>query len=191
MRRAFVRALFFALILSFIVSVASCTEDTTVRDTEDEPMIETTDKSAPIETTIPATTFCDQSISEYLGVGFVIENASSQGANIHLENRYGYDVLLGHDFKIVVMNDDGTMEEVPFKENLGVPAILSVSSEVPYLKERYLDFDYYFGGLEPGHYRFLASALISDDMSVRWPAKDTSSDFEEVSLYADFAIVNS
>jgi hypothetical protein len=191
MCQTFIKQSLSVLALLFAVAVFSascgCAKDVGMQDAGNEPMVEMADRDAPMGIIAPATAFYDQSISEYLGVGFVIENASTQGAGIRLENEYSYYVLLGYDFRIIVMEDDEAIRRAEPKEGLVVPAILSIPSEVPYLQEKYLDFGYHYGGLKPGYYRFVTSVYISDDKDTT-KYKDFPSDFEEVSLYADFTI---
>jgi hypothetical protein len=78
---------------------------------------------------------------------------------------------------------------VGFKENTAFATIAAFSpSGIPYLRDgRYLDFDVYFGGLEPGNYRFVTSMFISPDMDTPRSEKELS-EYEEVLLSADFVV---
>ncbi|MDR3053467.1 MAG: hypothetical protein LBU48_06380 [Coriobacteriales bacterium] len=183
MYRAFIKALLLATTLLFVLATCACApksrvDEATTGGIEEEPMTETT----------PKTPSHDQPYPEYRGVKIVIENAIPQGAHIRAENEYGYDVLSGHGFQVFIMEGNEMTEPVEFNDS-AFPTILTTLSTIPYLEEGSLDFDFYFGGLAPGHYRFvMPDVYISDDTDTPWREKDIPGDFEIVSLYADFVV---
>jgi len=173
-----VRMLLFALILFLVSSLVACTAGGSIGNTPDG---EATAKPRAIPH--------EQPYQEFMGVSIIIENVSSHQIEYRYENRYGYDVLLGGCWAVYSMNGNEVGEPVEFINPYIIVLILSPLSENnPYIK-RTFDFDYYYGGLEPGRYRFQRHDFyISDDMVVPWGAKDIHTDFEIVTLYVDFEI---
>jgi len=127
-------------------------------------------------------------VPEYDGVRFVITDVTSRGAAIRMESEYDYFILMGWDYELFIMNYNGTFIKVKSNEKSSVPAILTEPGAVPYLQEQYLDFRLSFGHLLPGHYRFVVSLEIYEDMITYFEEKSAISDFEEVVLYTDFQV---
>jgi hypothetical protein len=157
-----------------IIACAPSAHTDGVGDIEDESSAETVFKTISAEP-----------CSEYRGVKIVIVSVSPQGATIRIENEHGYDVMLGLGFTVFALNGGEVGERVQTNNEIAVPALLAFLSANPDLQERYIDFDFYFGGLKPGRYRFLIPDMcISDDAEM--PGKGKV--YEVVSLYADFVI---
>jgi hypothetical protein len=123
---------------------------------------------------------------EYVGVKFVVENATSHGAELRFENENGYDVAGGYGFHLLAMDGADVIGIVEFNDGIAFALPLLHISEHPDLVEGYLDFDVYYGGLEPGHYRFVTSVYVGD--AGAWNRGNVARDFEKVNLYTDFVV---
>lgn len=90
------------------------------------------------------------------------------------------------------MVDNDVVGLVEFADGVSFTAMLYRSPEaVSYLKDRHIDFLYYFNGLEAGSYRFIKVILVAGDTGASGQAADKTDEQEpkrSVSLYADFVI---
>ena len=123
-------------------------------------------------------------LPEYNGMHFVVEDASSQGARISFFDA-GLRVVFSYGFSMYKV-ERGAWVEVDFKDNLVWPAV--ITQKLSYLEDGYLDFDSYFGGLEPGSYRFVQTVILDEGQYDSEPPEEQVKAMYTKLLYADFVI---
>ena len=98
--------------------------------------------------------------SGFDSIRIVIEDATPQGALLRFENDYGTLAYYGSGFLLWILNGE-EWQLVPLKEGVGFHRLLLAAfkregerGDINFCLENYIDFDFYFDGLEPGEYRF-------------------------------------
>ena len=167
----------FFLSVAVVVCATSCSTDNVANDDADD----VTDNEVRGK---PWSVHHPQPYAEFLGVRVVIEDASSHGATARIVNTHGYDILLEPNFTVFAMNGNEVIGRVPFVDGIMFTLARPIPSPDQYLQNRYIDFDFYYGGLKPGQYRYQISEVhISDDLNTPLYAKKPLDDFEIVILY--------
>jgi len=119
---------------------------------------------------------------EHRGMRIIIDGATSQGAFIRFENDNKLPVGFGYTFLICVFKN-GNWELVHPRKGIAYPALFTTKFPLDYL-----DFDFFFDGLEPGSYRVAYRVSI---LETNASGEDQSSSIDyRVYLYTDFTILN-
>ena len=114
----------------------------------------------------------------YEGIHLVISNATPRGINIYLADWQDSNVELLPGFFMFVLEKDN-WASVELNENIGfLRSPVGLTSD----KNRgYINFEFYYGELKPGAYRFIQGLLLLDlDVDLRLQSI--------VYLYVDFVI---
>jgi len=115
-------------------------------------------------------------VTEYLGMSFIISDPDSHGANIVFLNEKELPVAHGDTFRVYRRFGNG-WANVGFIDHTNMSRLM-LYDDVPFSSEPYLDFDYYFGGLEPGEYRFYYLLYLRRDISPGTSAEGRPSDID-------------